>query len=55
MFSQNWFEAVVEVVMEKPVPPAQFFIIGIGWVNLDCLIVALVEVILIVENLIERA
>ena len=25
MFSQNWFdhEAVVEVVMEKPVPPAK--------------------------------
>ena len=23
VFSQNWFEAVVEVVMEKPVPPAK--------------------------------
>ena len=46
MFSQNWFEAVVEVVMEKPVPPALVdSIIGIGWVNLDCLIVAEVEVI----------
>ena len=38
MFSQNWVEAVVEVVLEKPV-------IEIGWVNLDCLIVAKVEVI----------
>ena len=47
MFSQNWFEAVVEVVMEKPVPPGSKVdsIIGIGWVNFDCLIVAEVEVI----------
>ena len=46
MFSQNWFEAVVEV-MEKPVPPAKLIplYIGIGWVYLDCLIVAEVEVI----------
>ena len=48
MFSQNWFEAVVEVVMEKPIPPAAKLIplyIGIGLVNLCCLIVAEVEVI----------
>ena len=50
MFSQNWFEAVVEVVMEKPVriPSAKliaFNNIEIGWVNFDCLIVAEVEVI----------
>jgi len=27
VFSQNWFEAVVEVVMEKPVPPANYKLI----------------------------
>ena len=29
MFSQNWFEAVVEVVMEKPVSLAQLIKFGV--------------------------